>query len=119
MSNATRSLEAATALDPRHVFSLLLLAKIYIGQGHHEDALRTLDRAAIVQPDHWQTHLMRLHCLRALGRLDSAAAAPSHLNVCRHLRLACKDAGKPEATGRFRTGAYIFRTRDDETEGPR
>ena len=95
--NATRSLEEATRMDPNHVHSHLLLAKIRIGQGLHEQALVPLDEAARVQPDHWQTHLMRLHCLRALGRLDSAAAAPSHLNVCRHLRLACKDAGKPEA----------------------
>ena len=49
-----------------------------LGQGLHEQALVPLDEAARVQPDHWQTHLMRLHCLRALGRLDSAAAAPSH-----------------------------------------
>ena len=91
--NATRSLEAATAIDPNHVHSFLLLAKIRIGQGRHEQALAALDEAARVQPDHWQTHLMRLHCLRARGELAAASADRSHRNVCRHLKLACKDAG--------------------------
>ena len=68
-----------------------------IGQGQHEQALGALDEAARIQPDHWQTHLMRLHCLRALGRLDGADAAPSHAHACRHLRAACAEAGKLDA----------------------
>ena len=97
VSNATRSLEAATQIDPNHVHSHLLLAKIRIGQGNYAKALAALDEAARVQPDHWQTHLMRLHCLRARGELHEKAAVKSHRNVCRHLRSACKDAKMLEA----------------------
>ena len=38
--NATRSLRQAVALDPEHLLSHLLLAKVYIGQGFHRQALR-------------------------------------------------------------------------------
>lgn len=96
MSNATRSLEEATRLDPGHVMSHLLLAKIRIGQGLHELALAALDAAARAQPDHWQTHLMRLHCLRALGRLHSPEAEHAHEHVCHTIRRACIDAGAPD-----------------------
>ena len=41
---------------------------------------------------HWQTHLMRLHCLRGLGQLQSSRAVESHQNVCWHLKEACKQA---------------------------
>ena len=38
--NATRSLRQAVAIDPEHLLSHLLLAKVYIGQGFHRQALR-------------------------------------------------------------------------------
>ena len=37
--NATRSLRQAVALDPEHLLSHLLLAKVYIGQGFHRQAI--------------------------------------------------------------------------------
>ena len=116
--NATRSLEEVIRLDPNHVYALLLLAKIRIGQGLHQLSLDALDDAARVQPEHWQTHLMRLHVLRALGRLGYASATPSHVSVCRALRMACQDAGKPEAynlmcDGRGRGGTARVRLLDD------
>jgi hypothetical protein len=89
VTNASRSLIEATRIDRDHVFSYLLLAKIYIGQGLAADALSALDEAARIQPMHWQTHLMRLHALRRLGRLRAPEAKQSHELVCEHLRQAC------------------------------
>ena len=120
VSNATRSLEEATKINPHHVYSHLLLAKIRIGQGLHEKALKPLDEAARIQPSHWQTHLMRLHCLRALGRLEEPSAIMSHEWVCRNLKEACYDAGRPQAYPylcdmRGRGGTARVRLLDDGT----
>ena len=95
--NATRSLEEVVRMDADHVHSYLLLAKIRIGQGAHRLALAALDQAARVQPHHWQTHLMRLHCLRALGQLQTPTAEASHVAVCGALLEACLAAGHAAA----------------------
>ena len=103
VSNATRSLEEASKINPHHVYSHLLLAKIRIGQGLHEKALNPLDEAARIQPSHWQTHLMRLHCMRALG-----SGTRAHLTSFRGASHAIM-AAAPSAA--FSAGGRCLRTR--------
>jgi len=103
VSNATRSLEEASKINPHHVYSHLLLAKIRIGQGLHEKAINPLDEAARIQPSHWQTHLMRLHCMRALG-----SGTRAHLTSFRGASHAIM-AAAPSAA--FSAGGRCLRTR--------
>ena len=90
--NATRSLREAVALDPDHLLSYLLLAKVHIGQGYWAHAQHALDEAARIQPAHWQTHMMRLFVLERQGKLMAPTARESHEVVCRRLADACAAA---------------------------
>uniref|UniRef100_A0A7S0JK33 Uncharacterized protein n=1 Tax=Calcidiscus leptoporus TaxID=127549 RepID=A0A7S0JK33_9EUKA len=83
--------------QPNHLFSHLLLAKIYIGQGLPALALQALDEAARIQPEHWQTHLLRLFVLKRLDRLYANEATQSHRIVCARIREACAQADMPSA----------------------
>ena len=90
--NATRSLREAVELDPEHLLSYLLLAKVHIGQGYWAHAQLALDEAARIQPAHWQTHMMRLFVLERQGKLMAPTARDSHGVVCRRLADACAAA---------------------------
>ena len=91
--NATRALGEAIRLDPTNFRTMVLLAKIQIGRGRHVEALEALDAAAALEERHWQVHLLRLHCLRRLGRLAEPEAEPSHRVVCGTLGAACASVG--------------------------
>ena len=95
--NATRALGEAIRLDPTNFRTMVLLAKIQIGRGRHVEALEALDAAAALEERHWQVHLLRLHCLRRLGRLAEPEAEPSHRVVCGTLGAACASVGLERA----------------------
>ena len=94
--DAERPARATTTTGPTCCACLCIFSRTLV-QGLHELALRPIDAALGIQPDHWQTHLMRLHCLRALERLHAAEAAESHENVCHHLQQAAIAAGRRAA----------------------
>ena len=107
VDNATRSLEESVRLDRHFVLAHILLAKIFIGQGYHARALAALDTASALQPTHWQTHLLRLHVLRRLGKLHSDVARRSHEIVCFNVAEACAQARMREVEAHICEGGRV------------
>jgi TolB-like protein/Tfp pilus assembly protein PilF len=72
---ATAEFETAIRLDPKLFDAVYSFARSRMAQGMHEEAIRLLDRAAILRPDEYQVPGFLGQVFAALGKHDESQAA--------------------------------------------
>jgi tetratricopeptide (TPR) repeat protein len=75
LNEAEKTYRDILEADPHHVHALQLLGLLCFQSGRHEPAFHFLVRAVRLKPDVASAHYNLANVLRALGRLDEAAAS--------------------------------------------
>jgi Flp pilus assembly protein TadD len=74
LEHAEKAFEAALALEPNHVKSLVNLSRVLLDGKRAEDALTTLAKAAELEPDSNEVHRLLGRAYGAQGKTDDAMA---------------------------------------------
>jgi tetratricopeptide (TPR) repeat protein len=75
---AEQAFDAALAIDPNHVKSLMNLARVRIEQKRSDEAIALLTRASGIQPGTGEVHRLLGRAYRAQGKADEAVDAYRH-----------------------------------------
>jgi len=71
---ATAEFDQALKLDPKNFEASYWYGRMHLTQGEFEDAVKLLERAALIRPDDYQIPGFLAQALNPLGRTDEAAA---------------------------------------------
>jgi tetratricopeptide (TPR) repeat protein len=75
LATAERAFDAALAIDPNHVKSLMNLARVRIEQKRSDDAIALLTRASGIQPGTGEVHRLLGRAYHVQGKADEAVVA--------------------------------------------
>jgi serine/threonine protein kinase/Flp pilus assembly protein TadD len=71
---ATEEFDTALKLDPKNFEASYWYGRMHLTRGEFEDAVKLLERAALIRPDDYQIPGFLAQALNPLGRTDEAAA---------------------------------------------
>jgi tetratricopeptide (TPR) repeat protein len=78
LATAEEAFDAALAIEPNHVKSLMNLARVRIEQKRSDEAIALLTRASSIQPGTGEVHRLLGRAYHAQGKADEAAEAYRH-----------------------------------------
>jgi tetratricopeptide (TPR) repeat protein len=78
LARAEHAFDAALAIDPKHVKSLVNLARVRIEQKHADEAIALLTRADSLQPGTGEVHRLLGRAYHVQGKRDEAIEAYRH-----------------------------------------
>jgi tetratricopeptide (TPR) repeat protein len=78
LASAEQALQAALAIDPNHVKSLMNLARVHLEQKRPDEAIALLTRASSIQPGTGEVHRLLGRAFYVQGKMDDAVEAYRH-----------------------------------------